>query len=233
MRLLVTCEHASGALPDGADLGLSAEVLASHVSMDRGAATIARELARLTGAPLHVGRYSRLWVDLNRREGNPAVILAETYGLRVPGNERLTDEEREARIAAVHRPYREAALADARRLAAEGHCLHLSMHSFDPSLDPEGRAFDCGVLFDLERTPERELARALAEQLRSRGDDVRLNEPYHGVPEGLTSWLRERLPKERYSGIEVEASQGWMDGPDALRAFAARVARSAGSVETP
>ncbi len=221
--LLVTCEHASGALPPGVDLGLTPEVLASHVSYDRGALEIARALAARTGAPLHLGRCTRLWVDLNRRETNPAVILERSYGVEVPGNQGLGAEAREARIAAWHRPYREAARRDAERLATLGRCVHLSIHSFDPSLDPEARAFDVGVLFDPARAPEAEHAAQIADGLAICGYATRLNEPYHGTPEGLTSWLRGGLSAARYTGLEIEASQAWVDNATAA-SFAADLA---------
>ena len=232
MRALVTCEHASGELPAGIDLGLAREVMLSHVSCDRGSEEIARALAaqlslqhpESSPAPLHLGRFSRLLVDLNRREENPAVIVAETYGVAVPGNAGLSTDAREARIERWHRPYRRAALEDATALAATGGCLHLSIHSFDPAVDPPTRQFAVGVLFDTEREPEASLAARLADGLAASGLSVRLNEPYAGVPEGLTSWLRAQIPASHYSGIEIEASQGWMDEPAALPGFTARLA---------
>lgn len=218
--LLITCEHASFGLPPGIDLGLSDEILESHVSYDRGALEIAERLAALTGAPVHCGCLSRLVVDLNRREDNPEVILEVTSGIRVPGNVGLDAAAREARIATWHRPYRHAVRADAERIAASSHCLHLSLHAFDPTLDPAARAFDAGVLFDPERTPEREIAARIVECLRERGWDTRINEPYAGTPEGLTSWLRAQIPAARYTGIEIEASRGWVETTGAIDRFA-------------
>lgn len=209
--LLITCEHARFELPPEVDLGLPPAVLESHVSYDRGALEIAERLAGLTGAPLHLGRFSRLVVDLNRREENPEVILEETYGIAVPGNVDLSAAAREARLARWHRPFRNAVRDDAMRIASASHCLHVSLHAFDPTLDPASRAFDAGVLFDTERTPEREIADRIARRLRQRGWDTRLNEPYSGTPEGLTSWLRAQIPAASYTGIEIEASRGWVE----------------------
>lgn len=230
MPVLITCEHASGLVPEGIELGLTDAILASHVSTDRGAREIALELAELLAAPVHLGAQSRLVVDLNRREDNSDVIVETTYGRVVPGNVGLSPADREERIARFHRPYREAARADALRLADGGLCLHLSIHSFDPSLDPVARAFDAGVLFDPARSPERAIATQLAEALEQRGLAVRLNEPYLGTPEGLTSWLRGQIPEERYVGIEIEACQGWMDRPGALARFAEQLASSVRAV---
>lgn len=219
---LITCEHAS---PDSPiDLGVGPEVLHTHVSYDRGARTIATALAGQLDAPLHLGSYTRLLVDLNRAEENPAVIVASSYGIEIAANAALDERGRADRIARYHRPYREAAQADAQRLAKD-FCLHLSIHSFEPALDPIGRAFDAGVLFDPARHPEAEIAARLAQNLSARYS-VRLNEPYAGTPEGLTSWLRAQLPAERYVGIEIEACYRWMDREGALEEFAADLARA-------
>lgn len=218
-QVLVTCEHASSSVPPDIELGLEAAILETHVSYDRGASEIATALSASLGAPLHLGTSSRLVVDLNRREENPAVILESTYGLVVPGNVGLSAADREARIERFHRPYRRAARTDALRLAQGGGCLHLSIHSFDPSLDLVARAFDAGVLFDPSREPERSIAEALARELGAGGLSVRLNEPYAGTPEGLTSWLRAQIAEDRYVGIEIEASQGWMDREGEIHRF--------------
>lgn len=220
MRLLVTCEHATGAVPDGVELGVGPDVLDSHVSYDRGAALVARALAAATGAPLHLGACSRLVVDLNRREDNPDVIVAQSYGIAIPGNEGLDDAAREARIARWHRPYREAARVDAVAASGSEHCLHLAIHAFEPAVDPPARTFDVGVLFDPSRAPERGLAAALRDHLAAAGWDARLNEPYHGVPEGLTSWLRGQLAPSAYSGMEIECSYAWVDDPARVAAMA-------------
>jgi predicted N-formylglutamate amidohydrolase len=225
MPLVVTCEHASGALPRGVDLGLTDAVLETHVSFDRGAREIATALARAASAPLHLGAYSRLLVDLNRREDNPAVILAQSYGIDIPGNV-IDEPERMQRIERYHRPYREAARADVLRAVERGFCLHLSIHSFDPSLDPIARAFDAGVLFDPSRHPEAEIAAEIAEKLRGMSYSMRENEPYAGTPEGLTSYLRAQIDEARYVGIEIEASQAWVAREGACESFARSLLRS-------
>ncbi|MFK7990991.1 MAG: N-formylglutamate amidohydrolase [Sandaracinaceae bacterium] len=230
MNVLVTCEHARGDVPDGIDLGLSASTLASHVSMDAGAEEVAVALAEALGAPLHRGSFSRLVVDLNRREENPDVILGTTYGMDVPGNLGLSPQDREERIARFHRPYRDAARADAVQRSARGGCLHLSVHSFDPSLDPEARAFDAGVLFDTARAAEVSVAGRLLRSLGGAGLDVRANDPYAGVPEGLTSWLREQLPKERYVGLEIEVQQTRFSTAWARRRIAGQLAAAASAI---
>ena len=50
------------------------------------------------------------------------------------------------------------------------------------------------------------------EGLRRLGWDARANQPYLGVADGLTTWLRGEF-SEGYAGIEVEASQALLETP--------------------
>lgn len=205
--LVLTCEHASHAVPPGVDLRVGDEVLRSHVSWDPGAVEVARRLADSTGAPLHVGRFSRLVVDLNRREEDAVPDVA--FGVPVPGNASLPPEARIERIARWHRPWRRRArqlVEDT--IARHGRCLHVSVHSFTPVLGEERREVQAGVLFDPARPEEVRVAGLLLETLRARRLDARPNEPWLGVADGLTTWLRTLFSDSVYAGIELEWSQG-------------------------
>lgn len=210
--LVISVEHASSRVPSEPghplDLGLPASELTGHRAWDPGAALLGRGLARITGAPLLLGQVSRLVVDLNRRESDPAVIPEVSFGLLVPGNVDLETSERLRRLARWHRPYRGAVeVAVNRELVARGRCLHLSVHSFTPELDGVRRDVEVGLLFDPARPLEVAWAAALGEALRGAGLDARDNEPYAGTAEGFTTFLRERHPWPVYAGLELELSQ--------------------------
>jgi predicted N-formylglutamate amidohydrolase len=206
--LLLTAEHASPAVPDGVWLGVDEAVILGHRGWDPGSAEAAQLLQRLTGAPLFLGGINRLVVDLNRREEHAQVVPEVSFGVRVPGNEGLSDVDRARRIARWHRPWRrQVAAAVAERARPGRACLHLSVHSFSPEPDPARRTYDLGLLFDPSRPLERAWAARLGRELAARGLDVRDNEPYRGTDEGLTRWLRERHPDPAYAGLEIELSQ--------------------------
>jgi predicted N-formylglutamate amidohydrolase len=205
--VVLSCEHASCAVPPGVDLAVDDAVRRGHAGWDEGALAVAEALAAAWGVPLVAGEWSRLVVDLNRREESAEVVPATSFGIPVPGNRDLPRAERERRIREIHRPYRARVRAEVeRRLAAAGRCLHLSVHSFSPALDPSRRRFDVGILFDPDRPGERSAAEALLAGLAAAGLAVRANEPYAGVADGLTTWLREETGHPGYSGIEVEVS---------------------------
>lgn len=204
LELVLTCEHASARVPArwaALFRGASAE-LASHRAYDIGALELARELRRLTGAPLHAGRATRLVVDLNRSIGHPRIFSERTRS--------LPSAERERILAQHYHPYRTAVEADIERaLARAPRVLHLALHSFTPVLDGVERTADIGLLYDASRALEREFADALARALIDELPELRLrrNYPYRGTSDGLTTALRKRFPADRYAGIELELNQ--------------------------
>ncbi|MCO5172144.1 MAG: N-formylglutamate amidohydrolase [Planctomycetes bacterium] len=214
--LLLTCEHASCALPPGFDPGVGPEVVASHLGWDPGALEVAQVVAARTGAPLLAGEWSRLFVDLNRSPDLPGAVPAESCGVPIPGNQALPPEERARRLAAVQAPYRAAVRAAVERAVVEaGACLHVSVHSFTPELHGRPRPYDAGVLFDPDRPLEVAAADALLAGLRAAGRPARPNEPYAGTDDGLTTWLRTCFAPDRYAGIEVELNQALLARPGA------------------
>lgn len=205
--LVLSCEHASWALPPGEHLGLGEDVLRSQASWDPGAFEIAARLGDAADLAVHAGAFSRMWVDLNRPPEHPDVIPRISYGALVPGNDDLSDAERARRLDAFHRPYWDAVRRDVQaRLLDHGRCLLLSSHSFDPALDPERRTFDIGVLYDPARGFEAELAERLIFGLARANLSVRANQPYRGTGPGITTSLRDELPADRYAGIQLETS---------------------------
>jgi predicted N-formylglutamate amidohydrolase len=208
-QLIISCEHASNLLPARyGNLGLARRVLESHVAWDRGARSIARHCAARLGCPYHEGRYSRLLIDLNRNPHHPKLIPRVAFGLRVPGNAKLTDDDRRARIAEYYEPYREQLLDDLRRLVrSSGACLHLSIHTFAPRLGRTVRRAEVGVLYDPARPWERLTALALVAALRERGFATRSNYPYRGTSDGMTAFCRRLFTRDRYVGIELEINQ--------------------------
>lgn len=212
--VILSCEHASNRLPARyKGLGLDAKTLASHIAWDIGARRVARAFAREIGCELHEGQWSRLLVDLNRSARHRKVIAEKSAGTVIPGNVGLTPTEREERLLRYWLPYRtavESAIEEA--IAGRGFCVHLSVHSFAPALGGRTRNADVGILYDPRRRKERELARSWARDLLAAGVRVRLNYPYRGTADGLSTALRRRFPASAYAGLELEINQRLFSG---------------------
>ena len=206
---VVTCEHASNRVPARYhNLGLSARRLRDHIAWDPGAATIARILAHRLRSPLHLGRWSRLVVDLNRSLDHEKLMAAESFGVVVPGNAQLRVPDFLHRVEKYYAPYRDAATHDVlRALQGNSRCCHWSVHSFTPVVDGVVRDCDVGLLYDPARPREHALARALRPLLAAQGLRVRMNYPYKGTSDGFTTQLRQHLPPSRYAALEIETNQ--------------------------
>lgn len=211
LQLVLTCEHAGNRVPR-AYAGCFARAqddLASHRGWDPGALALAGTIARRLGVPVLSVPWTRLLVEANRSPGHPR--LWSRYTKALPAEEKQRIMER------YWWPHRRAVLAALQHAMARGPVLHLAVHSFTPALDGEVRNADVGLLYDPARPAERTFCRQWAERLIAypQTGRVRMNYPYRGASDGLTTWLRRQFPVHDYLGIELEANQRRTTGPDA------------------
>jgi predicted N-formylglutamate amidohydrolase len=217
--LLISCEHGGNRVPREYRPLFTrlAAALASHRGYDIGALALARGFASTLRAPLFYSTISRLLVDLNRSPRHPHLFSEATRALPPEGRQRL--------LARYYFPYRVAIESQVRRGVDEGRrVIHLSCHSFTPVLEGERRHLDVGLLYDPGRPAETRLCGTWRETLRHGHPAlaVRRNQPYRGVADGLTSYLRRRFPASRYVGIELEVNQRFPLGhPGNVRAWRA------------
>ncbi len=94
----------------------------------------------------------------------------------MPGNQGLSEAERQKRIAWFYQPYHAAIdrLLIGKRAVRQ---TLLSLHSFTPVLGRKERPFDLGILFDQYA----DLAQEVGQRLHHCGYRVRYNEPYSGL----------------------------------------------------
>jgi len=200
----VTCEHGGNDIPDEfAPLFRGCRrLLRSHRGYDPGALDTAHDLARALHAVLVAATVSRLLVELNRSPGrqfrySPIMRAASPH---------VRDEV----CRRYYVPYRREVEAFVARATAAGtRVVHLSSHSFTPSLDGSVRRGDVGLLYDPDRAGERALCLRWQRALASRRPQwaVRRNYPYLGRSDGFTSYLRKRFGDAAYVGIELEVNQ--------------------------
>jgi predicted N-formylglutamate amidohydrolase len=227
-ELVLTCEHAGNRVPrEHARLFRGARaVLASHRGWDPGALDLGLRMARRAGSRLHFCTWTRLLVEPNRSTHNPRIWSSYTRG--------LPREERQRILERYWRPHRrqvEAAFDAALRRA--GSVLHVAVHSFTPVLDGQRRNADVGLLYDSRRRRERALAARWKALVAELAPDlrVRMNYPYLGSSDGLTTAQRKRFPESRYAGFELELNQALLAHRERARlerALVESVARLAG-----
>ena len=172
----MVADHAGRAIPRAlGDLGLTAAELETHVAWDIGIQGVSERLAEALSGFLILQSYSRLIVDCNRPLESPTSIATLSEYTEIPGNRDLPHEAREARIAAVFRPYHERIVLELERRAQVAQpTILLAMHSFTPRFKGVDRKWHCGVLYN--RDPR--LAKSLLPLLEREGLVVGDNEPY-------------------------------------------------------
>jgi predicted N-formylglutamate amidohydrolase len=181
-RLVLFSDHAGRAIPQRlGTLGLKQDELDQHIGWDIGIAKLARKLAVALDAPAVLCGYSRLVIDCNRRLDDPTSIAQESDRIVVPGNRGLTDADRQARQAAIFRPYHTAVADVIARKRREGpEPAILSLHSFTPRMNGFARPWHIGILWNRDpRLPVPLMARLMREEGVVVGD----NEPYSGKDE--------------------------------------------------
>jgi predicted N-formylglutamate amidohydrolase len=214
--LVLTCEHASCAVPaEYDDLGLDPEQLAEHIGWDVGAGALTEALAQRLGAPAIQSAVSRLVIDCNRDLADHDLIVAESHGVYVPGNQRVDTLERDRRIREFYDPYHDAVDA---ALAPRPGALLLSVHSFTPALNGRERRFDIGVLFDGFATEAEQLGGALA----AGGLSVRYNQPYSGL-DGLIFSARTHGMRHGLRYLEIEVNNRLLRAATGIDAIATAV----------
>ena len=178
-RWLITCDHASNAVPDwvnGGDLGLPAADMSRHIAYDVGAAGLTRALAAQLDASAILTRFSRLVIDPNRGLDDPTLLMKLYDGTIIPANRHAGTQERNKRLDALYHPYH-TALADLAQRRAD--TVIVAVHSFTPQLRGRApRAWQVGVLYSHvdERLSRPLIARLQAEPDLCIGD----NQPYSG-----------------------------------------------------
>lgn len=201
--LILTCEHASNKLPAAFKNVVPAEVLKTHRAYDIGAAQVFRKLVKFAKPEFFSeGKYSRLFVDLNRTITNKSAF-----------SDYLRDNAKaKAQATAYWTEYRtaiekfvESALKPKTQAAT---IVHLGIHSFTPELNGKVRNTDIGILYDPARPQERAYANVIKAEIKRLypAMKVRFNYPYRGTTDGLTTTLRKKFG-QRYVGIEIEINQ--------------------------
>lgn len=203
LKLILTCEHGGNNIP--ADLeacfAVHKDVLDTHRGYDIGALTLFNQLKDLADKAYY-SETSRLLIELNRSLNHKDLFSEFTKP--------LPQSEKEKLIREYYTPYRqqvEGLIEDFVR--ADRQVLHISVHTFTPTLNGKQREADIGLLYDPKRQQERELCRKWKKELQWQDKNlvVRYNYPYLGKADGFPTHLRKKYTAKEYIGVELEVNQ--------------------------
>lgn len=189
--VLAIVDHASNRVPNGIDLGVSPELLETHIAWDIGAA----DLARALGFPAFLANVSRLVIDMNREEDAAGLVPRHSDGADIPGNQGDTAD----RLDRYYRPYH---IKLAELIETTKPKLLVSLHSFTPSLSSrpaEARPWEIGILYNNDDRAARIALPVLAAASVVVGDQL----PYSGKLLNATMNRHGEGTGTPYLGIEV------------------------------
>jgi len=194
--IVAVCDHASNAVPEDFELGVSAAALGKHIAHDIGAAGVTERLARRHGIAAMLGEVSRLVIDFHREEEASGLIPTTSDGILIPGN---IGADREKRLDDYYRPYH-AALG--KWLDEVEPRLILAIHSFTPRLESkplEERPWEIGVFYNEDDRAAKHAIRLLSELGVTVGD----NQPFSGRELNATMNRHAEAHGRPYCAIEI------------------------------
>lgn len=199
--IIISCEHASNAIPASFQELFKSHVhlLQSHRAYDIGALEVYEAFCSAIKPDYAIkGEYSRLLVELNRSLHHQHLFSSITKS--------LSKNEKEEILKTHYFPYRKDIEAQvASFLNKSNRVVHLSIHSFTPELNGVKRNADLAFLYDPGSLDEKDFCLKWKSGLMKKIPEIRIrmNYPYRGTMDGLTTHLRRVFPKN-YLGIELE-----------------------------
>lgn len=202
MKLILTCEHASNELPSQyISLFETQQIrLNTHEGYDIGAFEVYKSLQFLADYSVHYP-WSRLLIEVNRSLSHPNLFSSISSTLSKTEKNRLIND--------YYQVYRNQIQQNIFEFITKGETvLHLSIHSFTPVWNEIERNAEIGILYDPSRKVEQNFAKNFKTELKSVFPNfrIRMNYPYLGKSDGLTTNLRKQFPKQ-YLGFEIEINQ--------------------------
>ncbi len=172
------CDHASNYIPKRYNnLGLSKRHLKSHISWDLGAKHLTFMLAKLTKSACFLGNFSRLLIDPNRKLEDKDLICSSSFGINIPSNLYLTEEEKKKRIRKFYEVYHQNLEKELKnKLILNKKLKLLSIHSFTKSGENFNRPTEVGLLWNKDIS----LMLPIKKGLIKKKINVGCNKPYSG-----------------------------------------------------
>mmetsp|Transcript_5406 Transcript_5406/g.6533 ORF Transcript_5406/g.6533 Transcript_5406/m.6533 type:complete len:282 (+) Transcript_5406:56-901(+) len=176
-KVLITCEHASCALPSGYSWSaedLERDLNTDHWAYDPGAAEFSLEIGQQLKCPVVLSKYSRLFVDVNRPLGSPTLMRNLCDGQVVGLNKELSSAEKLKRISSFYVPYHLELGEVAEEHESE---LIVSVHSYTKNYEGSERKVQVGILYSTESSLAEKMVTTLS---KGSFPETEINQPWSG-----------------------------------------------------
>ena len=177
-HIIFICDHASNYIPRKyKKLGISDSDLDSHIAFDIGAKSVTINLAKKLKQSYFVSNFSRLLIDPNRKETDRELITVRSFGVDIPKNFNISDEERKFRIDFFYNTYHENLDNFVKKKINKYNKVFLvSIHSFTK----KSKSFDRGVEVGLLWNKSMDLLLPIQRNLNDNKIHYGRNYPYSG-----------------------------------------------------
>jgi len=153
-NFIIICDHASNKIPSKFNnLGLSQDILNTHIAYDIGSKEVAIKLSNILDCPLVMTDYSRLLIDPNRGIDDPTLIMKISDNIKIKGNLKIKNfhesDDKNDRIKNFYDLYHNKISELINSLEKNNKIPSIiSIHSFTPFWKNRKRNIDIGVLWD-------------------------------------------------------------------------------------
>ena len=199
-QILFICDHSSNFIPTKyKKLGLKKEVIYSHIAWDIGAKELTLKLSKNMNACCFFSNFSRLLIDPNRKIDDDDLIIRDSFGQFIPGNEKLSKLERENRINFFYNKYHNNLERIIKEKFLSSKTLYLiSIHSFNRKVGKYLRPNEVGLLWHKDKS----IMIPLKKELEKLKISVGNNKPYSGFHYNYT--LDRHSLKKSFKNICIE-----------------------------
>lgn len=178
--VFISCEHASKVIPKRYGfLGVKKSKLIDISDYyDTGAEEISRVIAKGFNAKCIFPTYSRMVINVNRSLSHRNLINADCHGIKIPGNENITEKERKKRITNYYLPYHKKIKKEIEELKKKHKKIYyICMHTFLYIVPGRKNWPDIGILYKYNKDAEfcRKIKNLLAKRTNFR---IEINKPF-------------------------------------------------------
>lgn len=213
--LVLSCEHACDDIPSHLPPIFDHQNKTSNpfAHFDPFAKELTIALATHMNCPYVLGNISRIVLDLNKN-------LTQELCFNQKIRDSLSDADKKDLLEQYFYPYRQKLQSHIEELIFQNQqVLHISVHSFCPKERGVEHNAAIGLLYDSQRSGEKEVVRIWHELLMKRTPyTVRVNYPRSGRGNNYTSYLRKNLSQEQYLGIELEVNALVLENKNSVHA---------------
>jgi predicted N-formylglutamate amidohydrolase len=203
--LLFCCDHASNLIPNQyKNLRLNNTILNNHIAYDIGAKKLTKQLTSIFNTNAILGKYSRLFIDLNRNKNHINLIPEKSDGIKIPGNKNILKSDKIFRIKKFYDPYHKICEDTLEKMDELFSCKTalICIHSYTPAMqNRKKRPWEIGLLYRNDLSLFKPIIKSLKQNSNFK---IGINKPYSGFDDvNYTMTYHGEINQRPFISIEI------------------------------